>query len=117
MAIISKSSSVEKGSETEFTLNISDLLAHPNIAGDAYFSQQSNLDKVIVSYISDVGKQKEILVFENVDSGDTSTASFKVFENARDSFLVNLIILLDKQEGVLLVKRSSLTTEDFDVTF
>ena len=33
MAIITKGSSVEKGNEVEFTLNITDLLAHASVSG------------------------------------------------------------------------------------
>lgn len=116
MAIITKGSSVEKGNEVEFTLNITDLLAHASVSGDAYFSVQSNWDKVFVNYTSE-GYQKEILIFNNVDSGTSSAANFGVFSNARDLFEVHSIIIMDKQNGCLKIKRSDLVVADFDVDF
>ena len=116
MAIITKGSNLEKGNEVEFTLNITDLLAHASVSGDAYFSDQSNWDKVFINYGSQ-GHQKEILIFKNVDSGATSTANFGVFSGARDAFEVQSIIIMDKQGGYLHVKRSDLVVADFDVDF
>ena len=116
MAIITKSSSVEKGNEIEFTLNITDLLAHASVSGDAYFSVQSNWDKVFVNYTSE-GYQKEILIFNNVDSGTSSAANFGVFSNARDTFEVHSVIIMDKQGGCLKIKRSDLVAAEFDVIF
>ena len=116
MAIITKGSNLEKGSEVEFTLNITDLLAHASVSGDAYFSDQSNWDKVFINYASE-GYQKEILIFKNVDSGATSVANFGVFSGARDAFEIQSIIIMDKQGGYLHVKRSDLVVADFDVDF
>ena len=62
MAIITKGSNLEKGNEVEFTLNITDLLAHASVSGDAYFSDQSRWKKVFINYASQ-GYQKEILIF------------------------------------------------------
>ena len=116
MAIITKSSSVEKGNEVEFTLNITDLLAHASVSGDAYFSVQSNWDKVFLNYKS-AGYQKEILVFNDVDSGTSSVANFGVFSDARDLFEVHSVIIMDKQGGCLKIKRSDLVAAEFDVDF
>ena len=115
MAIITKGSNLQKGSEVEFTLNITDLLAHASVSGDAYFSNQSNWDKVFINYKSSTGNQKEILIFKDVDSGATSVANFGVFSGARDAFEVQSIIIMDKQGGYLHVKRSDLVVADFDV--
>lgn len=116
MAIITKGSNLEKGNEVEFTLSITDLLAHASVSGDAYFSVQSNWDKVFINYTS-AGYQKEILIFNNVDSGTSSAANFGVFSDARDVFEVHSIIIMDKQGGCLKIKRSDLVTADFDVDF
>ena len=114
MAIITKGSNLEKGSEVEFTLNITDLLAHASVSGDAYFSDQSKWKRVFINYGSQ-GHQKEILIFKNVDSGATSVANFGVFSDARDTFEVQSIIIMDKQGGYLCIKRSDLVAADFDV--
>ena len=116
MAIITKGSNVEKGNEVEFTLNITDLLSHASVSGDSYFSDQSNWDKVFLNYKS-AGYQKEILVFNDVDSGTSSAANFGVFSDARDLFEVHSIIIMDKQGGCLKIKRSDLVVADFDVDF
>lgn len=117
MAIVTKDSNLEKGSEVQFTLNITDLLAHASISGDSYFSDQSNWRIVVVRYKSIPGLQSEILVFKNVDSGNTDVANFKVSQKARDSFFVEYIIIVDKQDGKLRLKRSDLVTADFDIHF
>lgn len=51
MAIITKTN-VQKGAEVEFTLNIPQLLQHEVVLADAYFLDQSNWDKVVLSYAS-----------------------------------------------------------------
>lgn len=117
MAIITKPSSMEKGTEYDFTLNISDLLAHANVSGDAYFSTQSNWNRVILHYDSAVGNQPEVLVFENVDSGDSDTASFGVHSTARDIFEIQSVTIRDKQNGYLRIDRDDLVSADFDVDF
>lgn len=116
MAIITKGPNLEKGIEVEFTLNITDLLAHESVNSDAYFSTQSNWDKVFINYTSE-GNQKEILIFENVDSGTSDSANFGVFSGARNTFEVQSIVVMDKQGGYLKIKRDLLTVEDFDVSF
>ena len=115
MAIITKGSSVEKGNEVEFTLNITDLLAHASVSGDAYFSVQSNWDKVFINYASE-GYQKEILIFDGVDSGTSSATNFSVSLNARDVFEISSVIILDKEDDYLKINRADLAGE-FDITF
>lgn len=117
MAIITKPSGMEKGTEYDFTLNITDLLAHASVSADSYFSNQANWDKVVLDYDSVEGNQPEVLIFENVDSGDSDTASFGVHALARDAFEIQSIIIMDKQGGYLHVKRSDLVVADFDVDF
>jgi len=117
MAIITKPSGMEKGTEYDFTLNITDLLAHASVSADSYFSNQANWDKVVLNYDSAEGNQPEVLIFENVDSGDSDTASFGVHALARDAFEIQSIIIMDKQGGYLHVKRSDLVAADFDVDF
>lgn len=117
MAIITKPSGMEKGTEYDFTLNITDLLAHASVSADAYFSNQANWDKVVLDYDSAEGNQPEVLVFENVDSGDSDTASFGVHALARDSFEIQSVTIMDMQGGYLKIERDALTVADFDVDF
>lgn len=106
---------LQKGSEVEFVLNLNDLLAHSKVSSDSYFSSQSNWDKVVLSYSSVPGLQKEVLVFKGVDFGIDSSADFGVFANARDSFFIKSLTILDKQGGYLQIKRDELTVADFDI--
>ena len=57
------------------------------------------------------------MIFNNVDSGTSSAANFGVFSNARDTFEVHSVIIMDKQGGCLKIKRSDLVVADFDVDF
>jgi len=116
MAIISKNGDVSKGQEVEFTLSITDLLAHASVSGDAYFSVQSNWDKVFVKYKSQTGDQKKILIFDGVDSGTSSATNFSVSLNARDVFEISSVIILDKEDDYLKINRADLAGE-FDITF
>lgn len=106
---------LQKGSEVEFVLNLNDLLAHSKVSSDSYFSNQMNWDKVLLSYSSVPGLQKEVLVFKGVDFGRDSSADFGVFSNARDSFFIKSLTILDKQGGYLQIKRDELTVADFDI--
>ena len=117
MAILTKGGTPSKGSSTSFTLNITDLLAHASVSGDAYFSVQSNWDKVFLNYTSSIGGQKDFVIFKAVDSGTSDVADFSVVAEARDVFEIKSLIILDKQGGTLEIPRASLVTAEFDVIF
>ena len=106
---------IQKGEEVEISLDLNQLLAHSKVSADSYFSQQSNWQKVFLNYASVPGLQKEVLTFKNVDFGRDSSSDFGVFSNARDSFFIKSLIIVDKQGGVLQLSRGDLTVADFDI--
>ena len=113
MSIITKPSSIVKGTSATFTLNKSELLALSPVQADNYFNDSSNWSRVSVVYKSSPGKQYEIVEFN--PSQVSPTGSFLISEKARDIFEVQVIQIFDFDGGVLEIYRSQLITADFDI--
>lgn len=104
---------VSKGTAAVIQLDKTELFALTPVIADAYFAVQANVDKVIVEFNSDPGNQKELLKFDMADA--VPEASFQVSALARDSFLLERIILTDFDGGMLVIERSQLPS-GFDIT-
>ena len=114
MSILTKPS-ITKGVSAQFTLSKSELLQHPLIQADSYFSEPLNWYRVNVIYKSAEGSQYEIVEFDGTQSNPTG--NFLVSEKARDVFQVLKIKVLDFDGGFLEIPRSQLDFEDFDLSF
>jgi hypothetical protein len=114
MSIITKPQ-VTKGASYQFTLNKSELASLPLVIADSYFSQVSNWYRVDVVYKSFTGNQYEIVEFDAQDQ--SPIGNFSVSSNARDSFLVQKITIIDFDGGFFEIQRSELPTSDFDISF
>lgn len=107
---------LQKGSETRVILDLFAILNHSKVSSDAYFSVQSNWDIVVLNYASVPGLQKEVIVFkEDVDAQRASVSFFGVSTNARDSFFIKNITIVDKQGGFLQLNRSDLPVASLDI--
>ena len=118
MPILTKPSTVTKGTPTLFTLDKAALAAVTSVAADAYFSDSANWKSVSLVYSSSVGKQYEIVKFDATKS--SPTYKFLVSEQSRDIFLIKEIIIKDFDNGTFKVLRlelttAELTTAEFDV--
>jgi hypothetical protein len=114
MSIITKPN-VSKGISAQFSLNKSELLQHPLVESDEYFSNSLNWCRVNVIYKSSEGSQYEIVEFDA--SQTIPSGSFLVSEKARDEFQVVKVKILDFDGGFLEIPRSQLDSEDFDILF
>lgn len=112
MSIITKSS-ITKGTPAQFTLNKSNLLQHPMVQADSYFSNSLNWYRVNLVYKSSVGSQYEIVEFDASQS--TPVGTFLVSEKARDVFEIQKVQVLDFDGGFLEIPRSSLNSASFDI--
>lgn len=113
MAIITKPGTITKGQDNSFTLNKADLLAHASVSGDAYFSSDSNWNKVVVVYRTDQGDQKQNVTFDATEV--TPTANFSPSSTARDIWQVQSVVIYDFDNGSLFIPRSQLIVAEFDV--
>ena len=98
--------SVTKGTAATISLSKSELFQLAAVTADSYFSVQENVAVAIFEFDSDPGNQKEVLRFDL--SQATPTASFLVSESARDSFLLERVVLVDFDGGILVIERSQL---------
>jgi hypothetical protein len=116
MAIITKPvGGIFKGTPAEIILNKSELALLPIVSSDDYFSVTSNWKKVILSYISSTGKQKEIVEFDATES--IPTGIFDVSLKARNIFEIQVVKIVDFDGDIFIVPRDQLITSDFDVFF
>ena len=114
MAIITKPT-VAKGQANEFDLSKSDLALVSKVVNDSYFSDQANWSKVVLQYESSEGEQQEIVVFDASEA--SPKANFEVSENARDSWEIKSVIIMDFDGGYLKIDRGELTVAEFDISF
>jgi len=114
MSIITKPT-VVKGSPATFTLNKAELLLHPLIVADSYFSNSDNWFRVNVIYKSSTGSQYEVVEFDASQSSPTGI--FLVSEKARDLFQIQKVQILDFDGGFLEIYRNNLVAADWDVSF
>jgi hypothetical protein len=116
MAILTKPS-VSKGTVATFTLNKTELAQITSVTANTYFSNSSNWKKVKVHYISLIGNQREVVVFDATET--TPSAQFLVSLKARSNFEVKHIIIEDFDGGIFKINRSELANpvSDFDISF
>ena len=115
MAIITKPSTVSRGTKATFTLNKNDLAANSIVSNDSYFSSQSVWNTVALHYKSNARDQHEEVLFNAIEA--TPEGDFLVSQHSVGDFLIDHISISDFDGGRLIVPRSSLTVIDFDVTF
>ena len=113
MSIITKNENVDIGDEIEVTLHINELLSHEKVY-NSQFNNQSDWKRVFVYYKNESKTENETLIFKNVDSSSSSVAYFNPIDTTED-FLVNMVIILTKQGTYLVIRRSDLVVENFDV--
>jgi len=112
MSILTKTQ-VTKGAPAQFSLNKTELLQHPSVQEDTYFSDPLNWYRINVVYKSSEGSQYENVEFDATQNVPTGT--FLVSEKARSSFEVLKIKILDFDGGFLEIERVNLVVSDFDV--
>ncbi len=113
MPVITKPANIQKNVPASFSLDKADLAALPSVAADAYFSNTTNWNQVLLFYRSDVGNQKEVVKF---DATQTSpTANFLASSKARNIFQIQKILISDFDNGIFEVPRSALNVAEFDV--
>lgn len=113
MAILTFTTSPEKGTSTEVSLNKTELAALSEVSSDSYFSDQNNWSSIRIVYGSTEGGQKVLLYFD--PSEITPTTDFVLDATSRNVFEVLEIRIIDKMLGKLIIPRSSLNTAEFDV--
>lgn len=113
MAIITKPATINKDEAAVITLDKDELASVASVAGDAYFSVQSNWKKVLLHYLSDFGGQVEVVSFDATLA--SPEANFLASATARDNFEIHKIIIEDFDNGRFIVDRSELTVAEFDV--
>lgn len=112
--MLTKPSTIYKGSPATFTLDKAALAAHSGIT-DSYYADTANWKKVLLSYKSSVGNQKETVRF---DQG-SSEGVFEVSLRARNSFQLQNVFIYDFDNAFLAVPRSAFTSTElsqFDVS-
>jgi uncharacterized delta-60 repeat protein len=116
MAIITKPvGGIFKGIPATITLNKSELAALSSVSSDSYFSVTTNWNRIILSYKSSEGNQKEIVEFNATLS--PCLGFFDVSNTARNLFEIQVIKIIDFDGGIFIIPRSELITADFDVIF
>ena len=113
MSILVKPQTITKGVEATFSLSKSELLSHPSVASDPYFSDSLNWNRINIVFKSSEGGQYEIVEFDAQQS--TPAGKFLISEKARSLFEVLNVEILDFDGGFLKIPRSELNASEFDI--
>jgi hypothetical protein len=117
MSLLTTSTPLVRGSSATVTLNKSVLFALPSVAGNAHFSNQSNVFQVIVKYISNVTgsvlPELKVLAFDMSKASPTSP--MLVTAQGQTTFSISQIILIDFDAGGFVVPSSDVP--NIDLTF
>jgi len=113
MAIISKPQIIYKGTSVTFTLFKANLKDNHIVSANSRFTDFSNWKDVYINYISSVGNQRVNVNFDATTNFQYGT--FAVSERARNSFIVESIIIVDLDGEILKIPRSDLNTVTFDI--
>lgn len=105
--------SITKGNSATISLNKATLFSLSSVLADPYFSIQANVKKCVVEYNSNPGNEREVLEFDLSQS--SPSVSFLISNKARDSFLLERVILEDFDNGTLIIERASLPS-GLDIT-
>lgn len=115
MPIITKPALIQKGVESEFTLDKTALALHPIVVASPDFSSPNTWSKVDLKYKSSVGGQFDIVEFDA--SLASPIAFFYVSSTARNLFQVEKITIIDHDGAVLVIPREDLIVAEFDIEF
>ena len=113
MAIISKPTTIYKGTPATFTLFKVNLLSNHVVSANSNFSNSANWKDIYINYVSAEGNQRINVNFDTTDNFQSGI--FSASERARTSFLVQNIIIVDLDGEILKVPRNALNALDFDV--
>lgn len=113
MAIISKPQVIYKGIPASFTLFKVNLLGNHVVSANSRFSDINNWKEVYINYMSSEGNQRIRVNFDSNDNFQFGT--FKASERARNTFLVESIVIVDLDGEILKVSRNDLNTATFDI--
>lgn len=114
MAVVTKATTYFlKGTPLEYTLDKAELAAITSVAGDAYFSVQTNWNQIGVKMRSTLGNQNLYIQFDASQASPVGLMSSST--TARDAFEVEHLIIYDFDGGTFKVARSNLVTSEFDV--
>ena len=113
MAIISKPQVMYKGIPFTITLFKVNLLNNHVVSANSRFSDISNWKDVYINYISSQGNQRINVNFDARDNFQSGV--FKASERARNSFIVESIIIVDLDGEILKISRSDINSTTFDI--
>lgn len=109
MALITYTPSPAKATSCLVELDKSILFAINSISSDAFWSDNTNIQTIVVWFKSVEGGEDKVLRMDPLQA--TPSASMAISATARDSFQLKAIMLLDFDDGRLILKRETLNTE------
>ena len=112
MSIITKPSTIFKGSISQFTLNINELVL---LVSDSYFQDTQNWKTVSFWYRSSNLVQNKVVKFEI--SSQSPSANFLATNNSLDSFEIQKIIIKDFDNDYFVITRSQVNSAELDISF
>ena len=104
---------VQKGLESEVSLNKTALFSLPSIVADTYFSSQSNVSRARFIYRSVEGNQEKSLIFKIEQATPTNLLHFS--NHSRNQFVLKEIELHDFDGGQFRVPVQEVPSLDIDL--
>lgn len=107
MALVTFSASPSKGSSVAVLLDKTTLFGLAPVAADAYWSDDFNVERVLVHYASLSSDQRKVLTFYVEDASPEANVLFSL--SADDDFRLDLITLVDYDGGSFTLDRAALS--------
>ena len=105
MALLTFGSTPTKGETTTVTLDKTELLALPEVSGDTFWSDPTNIKAVSINFKSTQGGQRRRLSFDFTQT--TPTSGLALSARARNNFQIETIVLQDFDAGSFVITRST----------
>jgi hypothetical protein len=115
MAVITYDGIPARGNPLTATLNKTDLASISSVSNDAYFSDSSNWESVVIRYDSTTSNQHKVVKFDATLVSPTSI--FEASSRSRGDFEVTSVMIRDFDGDYFQVLRDELNTSEFDVLF
>jgi hypothetical protein len=106
MSLVSFLEQPSKNNSVSLTLDKATLEGLSQVSSDPYWSVDANVSRVIVHYLSTEGNQRKILTFNYQQETPSTTVDFS--GSARDVFEINMLVLVDNDNGIMVLSRDML---------
>lgn len=109
---------VVKGSDITVQISVPNLNNFHKIANDDYYSDRGNWQKITIEFGDENLNQKHFVLIDYTGQTGLINKTFQVTSDYKSDFLLfRRLVIYDKVNGYIDIKRSEVNTNDLDMEF